>query len=154
MLSDTCCFTGHRKLPENSVPKITSTIKKEIVTLISNGVTNFVCGGAIGFDTLCGKEVIKLREAFPSIKLILALPCIDQNKYFTDSQNEDYYYLKKNCNELHFVSEKYTQNCMLKRNRFMVDMSGTVIAYCTKNTGGTFYTIKYATQKSRNIIHI
>lgn len=46
----TCCFTGHRYLPENQRTEIAEKLEKTIVTLIHNGYRYFGAGGALGFD--------------------------------------------------------------------------------------------------------
>ncbi len=153
MTFESCCFTGHREIKDD-IRAIEKKVRKEVLTLISRGVTVFYCGGAIGFDMLCGKIIIDIKKSFPSIKLYLALPCTDQNKYYNASQNADYELLKQESDKIYYASDHYHRGCMHLRNRFMVDSSNYVISYCQKNSGGTFYTIKYATEKDREIISI
>ena len=43
---------------------------------------------------------------------------------------------------------------MLKRNRYMVHHSSVCIAYCTKDAGGTAYTVRYAKDTKKNVIFI
>lgn len=153
MILQSCCFTGHRQL-KDATAVLESRVRAEVLKLISEGVNTFYCGGAIGFDMLCGKIISDIKKSFPSVSLHLALPCPQQNKYYSPSQNEDYEFLKENADKIYYAADHYHSGCMHLRNRFMVDMSGYVICYCNKNTGGTFYTIKYAAEKGRNIISI
>lgn len=46
--------------------------------------------------------------------------------------------------EVIYVSESYTPECMHKRNRFMVDNSSAVIVYILSMSSGTAYTTNYA----------
>ena len=48
----TCCFTGHRKLPEKNMKKIEACLEKEIEKLIKSGFYYFAVGGVQGFDTV------------------------------------------------------------------------------------------------------
>lgn len=153
MILNSCCFTGHREMSCDN-DKIKQKVRTEVLKLISIGVNIFYCGGAVGFDTLCGKVIAELKKDFPSVKLYLALPCPQQNKYYTAAQNADYEFLKENSDKIYYASDHYHSGCMHLRNRFMVDLSHYVICYCNKNTGGTFYTVKYAAEKSREIISI
>lgn len=153
MIDNCCCFTGHRNLDVYDAV-IRQNIKSEVLNLISKGVDTFFCGGAVGFDTLCGKIIIEFKKFFPSIKLKLALPCPQQDKYFNQEQKDDYELLKRECDEIFYASDHYTSKCMLDRNRFMVDMSKYVICYCRKSSGGTFYTVKYATSLNKEIISL
>lgn len=50
MKSKTCCFTGHRRLPEKEQSIIECKLKDSIESLIQNGYLYFGVGGAIGFD--------------------------------------------------------------------------------------------------------
>ena len=153
MILNSCCFTGHRKISDNT-EEVQRKVRAEVLKLISMGVNIFYCGGAIGFDILCGKILIDIKNHFPTVRLYLALPCPEQNKYYTASQNSDYKFLKENSDKIYYASDHYHSGCMHLRNRFMVDLSQYVICYCNKNTGGTFYTLKYATEKNREIISI
>lgn len=67
-------FTGHRTIENDkeTIEKLMDTLKK----LISEGAVDFYAGGALGWDMLCEKAVIALRENLaPHIKLHLILPC-------------------------------------------------------------------------------
>jgi len=44
------CFTGHRKLPMKKINAIVLKLNKEVERLMQEGVTTFLCGGALGFD--------------------------------------------------------------------------------------------------------
>lgn len=53
-----------------------------------------------------------------------------------------------------YISENYTNDCMHKRNRHLVDFSGYCIAYLNKNSGGTAYTVNYACQNDLEIVNL
>lgn len=71
--SKTVCFTGHSVLYEKR-EEIESKVEAAVRECIGNGYEVFIAGGAIGFDTLAAETVIKLRNEFPHIRLVLALP--------------------------------------------------------------------------------
>lgn len=50
MKSKTCCFTGHRQLPEKEQAIIKRKLENSVESLIQNGYLYFGAGGAIGFD--------------------------------------------------------------------------------------------------------
>jgi len=140
----TCCFTGHRHIPQSHLLPLLDTLEKEILSLHEAGVTTFRNGGAIGFDTLAALKVIVLRRYHPQMRLELWLPCRDQDKHWTDEQREVYAYLLDQADDIHYISEYYTRSCMLERDRRMVDGSDVCVAYCTRTEGGTGYTCQYA----------
>lgn len=155
MKEKTCCFTGHRDVSALKLPALKIRLKKEIEKLIDDGYETFVAGGAIGFDTLSAQAVLKLKKSYPHIKLHLALPCENQDKYWTESQKAEYARIFEEADSHEYVSRSYTRYCMFQRNRRMVDLSSAVIAYYDgEDKGGTAMTVKYAMQKQINIINI
>ena len=72
MNEQTCCFSGHRHLPKQQILHIHNLLVKRILKLIHIGVNTFICGGALGFDTLAALAVLKIRSIYPHIQLILA----------------------------------------------------------------------------------
>ena len=74
----TVCFTGHRVISAEDMPVVMSRLYSLMAEHILRGYKNFICGGAVGFDTLAAESVIGFKARFPHIKLILCLPCRDQ----------------------------------------------------------------------------
>ena len=147
-----CAFTGHRFLDESFSLK---TLKKEIERLIKNENVNcFYCGMAMGFDLIAGETVVELKKKYP-IKLIACVPFLEQDKYFSQKDKIRYVELLEKCDERLLISEKYYKDCLLKRNRYMVNKSDFLIAYLRKDNGGTAYTVNYFKQKNPdNIIYV
>ena len=52
------------------------------------------------------------------------------------------------------VSSAYTPECMMRRNRYMVDNAGTVLAVFNGSPGGTFNSLRYAVGLGRKIVEI
>ena len=147
-----CCFTGHRKIENQLIPYINNALLNQIEYLIINGFRYFYCGGAVGFDTLAEKAVIKLRKKYPDVKLIIAVPHRGQSNYFKASEKQEYHELLSQADIVIYLSSHYYNGCMHMRNRFMVDRSSYCICYLTKNIGGTAYTIKYAEKQGLDIV--
>ncbi len=150
IINKTCAVTGHRIIKNNFN---TIELKEVFVDLISKGIDTFLIGMAIGFDSLCFKILEKLKEQY-QIKLVACVPCYNQDKNFTFLQKKAYQEMLNNADLIHYVSREYTPYCMQKRNVFMVDNSGVLIAYLRENKGGTFNTVKYATKKQKQIIYV
>ena len=51
------CFTGHRKIDSSDMYALKSLLDSTICGLVKRGVTDFYCGGALGFDTMCAHAV-------------------------------------------------------------------------------------------------
>ncbi|RYD05756.1 hypothetical protein N752_07635 [Desulforamulus aquiferis] len=68
---NTCCFTGHRKLPKEKIEHIIKRLNHEIDNLISKGVTNFISGGSFGFEQVAASLIIAKKEMGRGVRLIL-----------------------------------------------------------------------------------
>ena len=145
--SITVCFIGHRRMATRDVGDVRKRVEKKAEALIQLGFTNFLCGGAIGFDTLAGFVVLKLKERFPSIKLVLILPCHDQDVKWTRMQKADYQRLLLSADEIRYIANAYNNTCMLQRNQYMLDHSACCVGYCVRPYGGTAYTMRLAKEK-------
>ena len=152
--SRTACFTGHRELPTEKIPEISKRLEGTLVTLIEQGYCYFGAGGALGFDTLAAQAVLRLRERYPQIRLILVMPCLNQTRGWPQEDIGTYEEIKRCADKVTHTSEHYFRGCMQKRNRHLVDNSSVCICYLTKPSGGTAYTVDYARRMGLRIINI
>lgn len=150
----TCCFTGHRKIDKPALEKIEEKLYCEIETLIHSGVKYFGCGGALGFDTLAAKTVLSLKKDFSDIRLILVLPCKNQDRYWEKKDQKIFRNILLQTDQIVYTSDCYTQDCMFIRNRHLVDYSHYCICYLNGQRGGTAFTVNYARKKGLQIIHL
>ena len=88
--------------------------------------------------------VLKLKERYPNVRLILALPCLAQTRGWSREDVEIYEDIKRKADKVVYTSQEYTRGCMHKRNLHLVDNSSACIAYLTESKGGTSYTVDYA----------
>ena len=56
-----CCFTGHRRIPDQEGLWLRRRLREEILSLAEEGVVTFLTGGALGFDTMAAQEVLRVR---------------------------------------------------------------------------------------------
>lgn len=154
MKNNICCFTGHRKLPANKIEHIIKRLNQEVDNLINQGVTDFISGGAIGFDQIAAAMVVAKKEMGYNIRLIFALPCRNQDEGWTAEQKQLYHNLLNEADEVRYVSEEYDFNCMKKRNYYMVDNSAYCVCAMLRSGGGTAQTVKYARQKEVVVINV
>ncbi|MDE6411523.1 MAG: DUF1273 domain-containing protein [Clostridia bacterium] len=147
-MSFSCALTGHRVLPKDFNEK---KLSEELELLIISGYTYFYCGMAEGFDLRALKVLIDLKKQY-SIKIEACVPYRGQEKKFSAEMKTLYKSLINACDERTVFFEKYTDGCYLLRNRYMVEKSDCVYAYCTRETGGTAYTVRYAKSKGKSIV--
>ena len=139
-----CCFTGHRIIKAEHASSLPEKLNSILRKLYDGGVRDFISGGALGFDTLAAEAVLALRRELSDIRLILALPCRKQAKGWHKKHIEKYNSILSEADEIIYVSEEYTPDCMHKRNRFMIDNCSHCIFYLENMRSGTAYTIRYA----------
>jgi len=154
MKEKNCCFTGHRIIKKDEIDLVKSKLKDTIIKLINNNVTVFICGGALGFDTIAALEILEQKKVYKNIQLIMALPCKEQDKYWKEREQIIYRNILQKADKIIYVSDKYLEDCMLKRNRYMVDNSNFCIYYLRKKRSGTAYTVNYAKNNNLTLIEI
>lgn len=150
----TCCFSGHRIIKKQFLPLLEEKLFETLKSLYEKGYTRFAAGGALGFDTLAAKTVIKLREEFNDICLILVLPCKNQAEKWRDSDKQIYEEIKKQSDLIIYTTDRYIDGCMQARNRALVDMSSVLVCYKNRDMGGTAYTVNYAVKEGTNVINL
>lgn len=154
MRERTCCFTGHRDLPAWGQKELAAKLEDTIIALIDRGIRFYGAGGARGYDTLAAQTVLRLKERYPHIRLILVLPCLTQTKGWPAADVKEYERIKALADKVVYTSQEYTKGCMHRRNRHLVDHSSVCVCYLTKKDGGTAYTVRYAKEHSLDIINI
>ena len=128
-------------------------LEKVFIELIDKGYDTFLIGMAVGFDTECFRVLEKLREK-SNIKIIACIPCLKQALKFSAYQKIEYEHMIKSADQKIVLQTEYDNYCMLRRNDFMVDNASVLVAYLRKNTGGTAYTVRKATEKNLHVIKI
>jgi len=151
--AETACFTGHREM-KMATGEVKRRLSELLDILISRGVLFYGCGGAWGFDFLAAEMVIEKKKTNPAVKLILVLPCKDQDKGWRPEQQATYAYIKTQADKTVYTAEKYFRGCMHKRNRHLVDNSKFCISLLEKHQGGTYYTFQYAMDKGLTIYNL
>lgn len=158
----TCCFSGYRPhkfsfpLKRNNADfiKLENDITNAILEAYENGYRNFLCGGAMGFDLVCGETIVLLKEKFPDIKLIMVLPFVNQAKRFPIDWKQRYDFVLSAADEVDYYHEKYVKNCFIARNARMVAYSSMMITYYNGKPGGTANTIAMAQRDRLAIVNL
>ena len=134
--------------------EISVCLEHSIIKYINEGYRYLGVGGALGFDTLAAETILKLKNKYPYIKLILVLPCSSQTKGWNKFDVDRYNYIKIQADKVVYTPQEYASDCMFKRNRHLVTHSSLCICYLSRNSGGTAYTIDYAIRNNLKIENI
>ena len=161
-IKKTCAFTGHRegKLPWGSQeddPRCQDLKKRifdTIESLYHNGVRHFICGMASGCDLYFCEAVMALRAERPDVTIEAAIPWEGQADRWPAPLKKRYGRLVSECDYQTVVRKQYAPDCMLRRNRYMVDHSAVLIAAYNGAPGGTRSTMLYAMRQGLDIIEL
>jgi len=163
MIEKNCAFTGHRpkKFPwgyneaDARCVELKKTLADQIALLVRDGYTDFFSGMAEGADTWAAQDVLALKKENPTLKLHCILPCMGQADKWSVSARELYNSILNQADEVKYVSRKYSDDCMSKRNRYLVDHASCLVAvYNSEWRGGTAMTVRYAWKTGTDVIII
>ena len=150
-----CALTGHRpqRLPwggREEDPRC-AALKQQIDSAIQQaaacGCETFLCGMARGCDTWFAEAVLK-----QGLRLEAVIPCPEQADRWPDADRRRYQGLLLRCGAIHVLEDGYSEGCMLRRNRAMVDMADLLITVYDGTGGGTGSTVAYAKEKGVELI--
>lgn len=158
-----CAFTGHRpksfpwKYDENArdCVLLKEVLAGQVMALADRGVTDWLSGMAQGTDLWCAQIVLGLKEKNPALRLHCILPCEGQEAKWLVAEQERYRSILRQADEAICVNQEYTADCMLVRNRYLVEHSSVLLAvYNGTYRRGTGMTVRYAKQLGREVIVI
>lgn len=153
------CFTGHRKVeglypPHGRWNGILNKMSDIVFQATKVGYTEFISGGAVGFDQVAAKAVIVVKAFGTPITLTMALPFKGFDAKWPQASREELALLMAGADSTIYVSEPgYAAWKLMKRNEYMVNNANSVMALYLDNTsGGTLNCMNYAMKNSRPIL--
>ena len=149
-----CSFTGHRSIPYYHEQKLSALLDRAIAYAYEEGCRNFYTGGAIGFDTMAARKLINFRISHRDVRIIVAVPCKDQDAKWSYSQKDNYAFILSNADEIVFVSDEYTKDCMRKRNEYLADVCDILIAYSGRSSSGSAQTVRMAESRGKTVYNL
>ena len=149
-----CAFSGHRKIEKSCSKSVVEHLARAINYAYGEGCRDFYCGGAIGFDTLAAREVVRFRRSHPDVRLILDLPCINQDAKWSEWQSDAYEYTLSAADEVRYVSENYTKTCMKERNQALAEVADILIVYVGYSTSGSAQTARMGEKLGKRVFNL
>ena len=140
-----CCFTGHR--PEKlsrPVDDIKIDLENEIIAAIREGYRTFITGMARGTDIWAGNIVVRLKEDFPDLRLIAAVPFPSFSKNWDPEWQSLFRTLLDKADLVRTICPKYSFEVYQIRNQWMINHSSKMIAIYDGKAGGTRNALQYA----------
>ena len=164
-----CCFTGYRPhrfafTPEGLRPEqVQAALGTQIRRLYTEGYRTFISGMCVGVDLWAAAEVLALREQYPDVILLAAVPFAGQESRWPAAERREYRRVLAACTRVDtlFSPTEAKENpalCYRRRNQWMVDKADTVLAVYTaadtERRSGTAATVRYARRQLKRIIYI
>ncbi len=157
-----CAFTGHRegKLPwrDNELDSRCVRLKQSMYdaaqAVYTAGIRHFLCGMATGCDTYFCEVLMELRSMYEDITIEAAIPWQGQSERWSERQRRRYNRLVSECDYQTVVQSHYTDDCLIRRNHYMVDNASVLIAAYDGRAGGTRSTILYALRRGIEVIEL
>lgn len=150
-----CCFTGHRP---NKLDYSENEIKPLLETAIDNaildGYVTFITGMAEGVDIWAAEIVLEKKKDNKDLHLICAVLHPGFEKRRSQYETERYKNIIKNADYVTTISDNYYRACYQKRNIWMVNHSGLVIAVFNGTASGTKNTVDYTRKMGVRVVNV
>lgn len=163
MNTKTCAFTGHRPQQllfgynEND-PRCTRLKEKmweEISTLVEHdGISHFISGMAAGVDMFAAEIILKIKQSHPDVTLESAIPYETQPETWPEDLRDRYFDIAAHCDKESMLQTHYSQDCIEKLGRYLVDQSDLLVAVWDGTPSGTGRTVGYARSLGKPILTI
>lgn len=147
-----CCFTGNR--PEKlsrSPEECKRLLVRAIMDSYEQGYRVFISGMADGVDCWAAMAVLTMRCFYPEVRLVTALPFPSRRG---GSMKELSTMICALADLNVEVSEGYWAGAYDKRNKWMVDHSGRLIALMDAQNSGSGRTLRYAQKSGLEILSL
>ncbi|MFI3261371.1 MAG: SLOG family protein [Rikenellaceae bacterium] len=160
----TIAFTGNRNLtsPDGRTQhELKTALCYHLMRLLEkeyleNNITTFISGMALGWDMLCATVVIELKRKYPEIRLVAAIPFVEQASKYSNDDKVQYRNLIDSADfTISIGGYTYTNQAYHDRNDFLIANACKLIAYHNgKPRSGTASTIRKATERGIEVINI
>ena len=125
-------------------PETRNSSLTPIAEPIKEGYTTFITGMTYGTDIWAGNIVVRMKDRFPELKLIAAVPFPGFADKWTGEWQQKYETLLKAADFIKIVCADYCKEAFQIRNQWMVNHSSRVIAVYDGKSGVTRNMIQYA----------
>ena len=105
-------------------------------------------------NTVAALSVLKLREMYPHVRLILVLSHRAQSKCWSKKDIAVYENIKNRADKVVYISDEFTRDCVYRRNRHFINGSSMCICYLSREDSGTEKTVCVARKEGLQIINI
>lgn len=143
-------FTGHRTY----VGQADGALDAQLGVLYGRGARTFLSGMAVGFDLAAAEAVLRLRACRAEVRLVCVVPFEGQQARFSAADRERYARILAAADERVTVCPHYAPGCYARRNDYLVEQAGVLVAWYDGSPGGTRYTVRRALRRGRKVVNL
>lgn len=145
-----CCITGHKDLPESTRDAVKQKLRQEIESCIADGYLNFITGFLPGPEQWAAEVICELMPEHPGLTLEAVIPY--KNYLVRLCRDRHTLELLQQCSVIRTLSRKFYRECIMNKNRFMVNNSDCMIAvYDGRDNDDTVFAMRHATVLEREL---
>lgn len=156
----TCGITGHRPKwfpfgydeQARDCLRLKAALKTHLGELARGNIREFSTGMAQGVDMWAAQAVLELRESILDLRLTCVLPCAGQSLGWPPEARRRHEEILRRSDRTVLLQQEYTPDCMLARDRWLVDNAHMMLAVYGGGTGGTAYTVRYAVSRGKRVL--
>ena len=143
-------FTGHQDYDGRADEALRVAVRR----LWSEGYRSFFSGMACGFDLAAAEAVLSLREECEGMDLVAIIPFAGQQERFPDSDKRRFEAILAAADRVEVLSDVYSRGCYYRRNDYLVEHTGYVVAWYVRKSSGTGYTVRRARQQCIEVLNL
>lgn len=129
-------------------------LREALEYLIGQGYTDFMSGGALGFDQMAAEIVLSLREKYPWVRLIMVIPFDGQADKWSQEQRERWLSIIEASDKVIHISHAYDKGVFFRRNHYLVENANLLLAAYDGQPGGTAGTVAYAKRHGVRVVRL
>ena len=100
------------------------------------------------------EKLLALRESHTQIRIILVQPFLGYQRRWTPVQQSRAAAVESRVDRVVVCCQRPSREAFFARDRHLVDGSSCCIAWCTRATGGTAYTLRYAQRQGLRVWNV
>lgn len=111
--------------------ELKSKLKERFVYMVEQfHVSQFISGVNLGIEQCAVEALLELKKEYRSIIIECVLPYETQSSSWTELQRDRYFSIMEKIDKETLLQYNYTNDCMIKRDKYMVSKSKFIIRIC------------------------
>lgn len=143
-------FTGHQEYDGRADGVLAGLVR----SLYRAGCRVFYSGMALGFDLSAAETVLALREECPGMQLVAVVPFRGQERSFPSGERMRYWAVLAAADRTVELETAYCRGCYYRRNDYLIDHAGRLVAWYVRPRSGTGYTVRRARKAGLEVINL